>query len=543
MAKKYSILIPDDLHINQRNFPSFYKFIEKSGSSVRFIKERRDWITLYGNYESKSADLNERTRVLSHLSPDILFKYSIRGVNLFKVSRAEALSRVACQEEWYSSSYPQTRQDIFLKILEENKPILMQCMAAAWDWIDFWGKTLLDEKPFTHCCVFSGSLIYQRSLIEILRYTPTKVMVMESLFTGNDYYCEEKYEPIANNCDIRHQAVFKSLSSDLNANEMDKDRMKAINKVILAKNKNVEQPTSGEEIIFIYPGEVVTIFGQVINDFSLLEYKNIGLSSIHFYKDIILEIINNNMNVVFKSHPWEEKKVNVNSKLTLNILNEFIKNLPEEKQARVKIIDNYPIEKLFSISNCVVGLNSQSLIEAAFNGLKVAQFGNAFFGKKGFTHDYDPHSYKKFVADLSSKKISGMLHLDEYRLFEEFLRRLLQGQLVSIHDSGVAKLDAIFSSPTTIGLSKKISPAIKSNPISSPPNTVAKPFTPEVKDIKDIKEKLTVINEKANIPPISTLEKKSTFHKKIKKMITHPRKFFADSKNSSIRALRHFFKP
>lgn len=291
MSKKYNILVPDDLHLNQRNFPSFHKFITKTGSSIKFVKDRKDWVALYGNYESKVSELNEKARVLACLPADTLFNYNVRGVNLFKISRAETLSKVAVEPEWYDVAYPESSRDIFDKLLINNKPVLMLCLAAAWDWLDFWSKILADEKAFTHCCVFSGSLIYQRSLIELLRYTPTKVMVMESLFTGNDYYCEEKYGPIANNCEIRHKAVYESLAVELSANDMDKERMKAINKIILAKNKNVEQPNFGEDIRFPHSGKTVAILGQVVNDFSLLEHKNRGLASIAFYKEFIAALV------------------------------------------------------------------------------------------------------------------------------------------------------------------------------------------------------------------------------------------------------------
>ncbi|MPS87686.1 MAG: capsule biosynthesis protein [Comamonas sp.] len=535
MSKKYNILVPDDLHLNQRNFPSFHKFITKTGSSVKFIKDRKDWVALYGNYESKVSELNEKARVLACLPADTLFNYNVRGVNLFKISRAETLSKVAVEPEWYDVAYPESSRGIFDKLLINNKPVLMLCLAAAWDWLDFWSKTLADEKLFTHCCVFSGSLIYQRSLIELLRYTPTKVMVMESLFTGNDYYCEEKYGPIANNCEIRHKAVYESLAVELSANDMDKERVKAINKVILAKNKNVEQPDFGEEITFPYSGKIVTILGQVVNDFSLLEYRNTGLASISFYKDLIGELVKSGFNVVFKSHPWEEKKTNIKTSLTRDILLKYISDLPEVEKCRIKIVDHYPIEKLFANSDFVAGLNSQSLIEAAFNGLKPLQFGNAFFGGKGFTGDYPLTGCKDCVDDILAGNINGTLNFSEYKNFETFLCRLMQGQLVSVHDSGVSKIESIFLSPATIGVAKK----------SSPKNDVP----PKVEDVpkKVNGPSALVVANKVQIKSSPAKEENSrkdnisAKNRKFKKFIANPRKFFADSKSPLARSIRHLF--
>lgn len=530
MSNKYKILVPDDLHLNQRNFPSFYKFVEKSSSSIKFIKDRRDWVALYGNYESKVSELNEKSRVLACLPADTLFNYNVRGVNLFKVSRAEILSKVSVEPEWYETPYPDTLRGIFDKLLQNNKPVLMLCLAAAWDWLDFWSKTLADEHAFTHCCIFSGSLIYQRSLIEMLRYTPTKVMLMESFFTGNDYYCEEKYGPIANNCEIRHKAIYESLDFEISDNEKDKERVKAINKIILAKNKNVQQPESGEDIIFQNSGKIVVVLGQVINDFSLLEYNNAGLASISFYKELIGELVRSGFNVIFKSHPWEEKKVNIKKSLTRDILLNYIEGLSELEKSRIKIVDHYPIEKIFEISDFVAGLNSQTLIEAAFNGLKPFQFGNAFFGGKGFTGDYPLTGCKDFVKDISSGGVNGVMNFLEYKNFETFLCRLLQGQLVSVHDSGVSKLDSIFFSPTTIALVKKS--VTKTNIVT------------KVADVKAVKNKSlapALPHKTEKIMPSVKKDDVSAKNRKIKKLIDNPRKFFADSKYSLVRSVRHLF--
>lgn len=544
MTKKYSILIPDDLHINQRNFTSFFKFIEKSGASVKFVKGRRDWISLFGNYETKSQELNEFARVLSHLDQETLFNYSIKGVNLFKISRAEILSKVIVGPSWFNEPLPSESEQVFKKMLLLNKQVLMQCLAAAWGWLDFWSKFLADEKEFTHCCVFSGSLIYQRSLVELLRYTPTKVLHMESFFTGNDYYCEEKYGPIANNCDIRHQAVFESLAPKLMENELDRERMKAINKVVLAKNKNVVQPDFGEEIEFSLPGKVVTVLGQVVNDFSLLEYKNVGLSSISFYKEIIETLIRGGYNVVFKSHPWEEKKTNVEKSLTKDVLNDFFAVFPIQERERIKIVDHYPIEKLFSMSKFVVGLNSQSLIEAAFHGLKPVQFGNAFFGQKGFTSDYSLTSCENFLKDVDSGRISGSLNLDEFVIFEDFLRRLMQGQLVSIHDSGVTRLNSIFEASQIIGLAKNIS---KTASARVDDGVVVEKVNENI-TVENVsgEEKTTVFKEPlaGNVVlmnDVGSLGRDGSVRRKLRKFMLNPRKFCADSHVVPVRALRHFF--
>jgi hypothetical protein len=543
MSVKYNILVPDDLHINQKNFPSFFKFINRSASTVKIIKDRRDWITLYGNYESKVPELNEKARVLACLPEEALFNYKVRGVNIFMISRAEILSRVASEKEWHEVICPESLREVFDKLLKKNKSILMLCLAAAWDWLDFWSKTLADEKSFTHCCIFSGSLIYQRSLIELLRYTPTKVMVMESVFTGNDYYCEEKYEPIANNCEIRHRAVYESLATKkLSAYDIDRERIKAINKIILAKNKNVEQPDFGEEINFPNTGMVVTILGQVVNDFSLLEYEGKGLSSICFYKEIIDELVENGFNVIFKAHPWERKKINIRTSFTRDVIDAHVSEYSELRKSHVKIVDDYPIERLFSISDFVIGLNSQSLIEAAFHGLKPLQFGNAFFGGKGFTNDYSLKDCKYFVDDIIKCKINGSLSLKEYENLEEFLRRFFQEKLVSVYDSGVSKLESIFELFLPIALAKKSQKKKLAATPSLPEGVLLKKSSQLSSDV-DVNLKINVgFENKSPAEDHVGVRRMTLRNRKIRKLFNNPRKFFSDSKNTIIRSFRFFFK-
>lgn len=66
---------------------------------------------------------------------------------------------------------------------------------------------------------------------------------MEHFFTGNEYYIEEKYDPIPNNTNLKISNVYNSVNIEENGFELERTRIKAINKVLLAKNKNVTQPS------------------------------------------------------------------------------------------------------------------------------------------------------------------------------------------------------------------------------------------------------------------------------------------------------------
>lgn len=557
MKSKLNILLADDLHINVKNFASFHKFVEKHGATVKNINPRRDWITAYGNYEPMAAVLGERARVLGKLPADEAYAYEVKGVNLFKVARAEVMARVVAQPEWHGTHYPQTSRGLFDRLLELNKPVLMMGLAAAWDWVEFWTKALGDEKQFTHACIFSGSLIYQRSLMELLRFTPTKVIVMESFFTGNDYYCEEKYEPIANNTNLKHKTVFDSLASAEPAGVVDRERIKALNKVLTMNNKNVQQPETGEPLVFEHEGQIVTICGQVVNDFSLLEYRGKGLCSIALYKELISELAASGFNVVFKAHPWEEKKTNLKRPLTRDAIREFVGTLPVELQQRVQVVDHYPIDKLFAMSHAVAGLNSQSLIEAAFHGFKPIQFGDAFYGKKGFTHDFTPARVSEVVTRLKQGSLSGSLSLGEYRQFEDFLLVALQRHLVSCHDSGLTRLAQVFDMPAPIALlSAKAGKASQAQAQAQPakpaaaqpapkPAPAAKPAAPAAASTPP-KPAVPPAPKAAAAPSPAPIHAKEDgnpgpLERKLLKLRRNPRKFFADSHNGLLRSLRHFF--
>ncbi len=332
--------------------------------------------------------------------------------------------------------------------------MLLYNLAAALDWLEFWKAKLPTYSPQpTHACIFSGSLIYTRTLIELLRMTPTRVMVMESYFTGNDFYFEEKYEPVPNNSDLRHAAVYKALPVPADANEYDRERIKAINKVLMGKNKNVQQPENPTPLPF-KAGErpLVVVLGQVVNDFSVINYADRGISTVAFYRSLIDALVRAGCNVVFKDHPWELKKTHVKRPFTRQLLEQWLDTQDEEFRSRVFIDTELDILKLFKACDFACGLNTQSLIEAAFEGVKPTTFGNAFYGRKGFTHDYDLADVERFAADIKSGRISGTLTLEEVDAFELFLVKSLQKHLVTVNPSGVSMIGAKLTPPATIAL-------------------------------------------------------------------------------------------
>ena len=351
-----SILVPDSLHINKKSFASFFRVVEKHKIPIHFVKERQDWIALYGNYMSKTGGLATKTTMLAALPADALFNFNIEGINVFKIARAEIMAFAIIGRHWHVNGYPATLRELFDQLYSTERQTLLLNMAAVIDWMEFWKAKLRGLKGLTHCCVFSGSLIYVKTLIEMLKRTPVRVYVMESFFTGNEYYFEEKYEHIANNSDLRYPSVYNAIKLPEEIEDSDRERVKAINKVILMQNKNVKQPEDSEPFSFPDGAEPLLILGQVVNDFSVLEYKGIGLSTIRFYADLIVKTIRGaRRNVIFKCHPWEEKKTHLQGKYTSNALMDILNlRLNAKEKLRFRMVDDFNIHTLFKMcSHCL----------------------------------------------------------------------------------------------------------------------------------------------------------------------------------------------
>lgn len=517
--------IADPLHINKRNFGSLYEYLEESKSTVIFNEERQEWLSLFGDYFSQQDSLREEYTYLQSLSPNQLFELSVLEVNIFKAARAEILSLLITKNNFSDRALPSNLRDLFNYILETEQETLLWNMASAIQWINYWSLAIKQHNP-KFVLVFSGSLIYARTLLELLKNTAPRAFVLESFFTGTDNYIEEKYEPIANNSNLKLKAYYRSLGADESPAERDRSRNKAINKILSSNNKNVSQPAENTKKLFSNNRPTLLITGQVLNDFSLLEYKGIGLNSLDFYKKSIRKILEEtNYNVIFKAHPWERKKKNITEPLTLKALADHfeVDKNSYGYEGRLLLLEDYNIKSIFKQTDYVLGLNSQALLEAAFEGFQPIQFANAFYGNIGFTSDYTPELLDAFIIDLKSGKIPSKLGLKQYRSYENFITKALQFSLVSAFPSGKAMLRTIFHITPHIPLTTK--PAENQAPKSVQGTTTAKV-------VKVPSEPTTTTTAKAT---------QSKFTKKFKKFLKTPKKYFQDSKNTKIRWLHIFF--
>ena len=265
-----SFLLADNIHINERNFGGLLRFC--SNRNVDFVRPKTPILPLdaFGDYVAKAEALREWVQKLESLSATELYAISNRGINLFLVSRAELLSFICVKPSWIGTQYGASRHDICERAYSDQKQHLVLNMAAAATWIEFWYQETLKVPRLSYVGIFSGSLIYARALIEIMKFRQGRTFVLESFFTGKHYYCEERYEPIANRSDIRFDTVYNMLKLPEDRRIFEIKRNSALAAIANMRNKNVTQPEQTGRRLFSNGNPTLLILGQVLNDFSLL---------------------------------------------------------------------------------------------------------------------------------------------------------------------------------------------------------------------------------------------------------------------------------
>lgn len=530
--KNLKILLTDELHFHVSNFKSLFTFFDEHKPIITNAKTPKDWLSLYGNYYEKSDELRSRVSDLSNLDKNELFSFQYKGVAVFELCKLEFLSFVIAKKTWRKQEITNRSDHVFELAHELENEALLLNMAAVMFWVDWWSNKLREIPNQDYCCIFSGSLIYSKVLIELLKKHTTEPILLESFFTGNEYYFEKKYEHIPNNSDLGFSTYYESIKEPDDLNDYDLERVKAANKIILAKNKNVEQPSDSPDFGFPNGYPVALIIGQVVNDFSVLGTSG-PLSTISQYEKIITGILSStNYNVVFKAHPWESKKIGVGAPVTKIELESTFEGCD-----RVKIVEDYNLELAFGQSDLIITLCSQAAIEAAFNGFKPVQLGNAFYGRKGFTHDFN--SVDHFINELKENRVRGQLTLSEFDLFERFCVKSFLGHLVSVHPSGHIRLKQCLLKYKRVDLAtKKL----------GLPNKGKKEETVDKNKVSNIAMKLEGNSDQlssgveiGNSPNelVSFDDRKDKLRKKLR---NNPHAYFRDSKHRLIRPLKFLFK-
>ena len=218
------------------------------------------------------------------------------------------------------------------------------------------------------------------------------------------------------------------------------------------------------------------------------------------YKKLISGLLKQtDYNIIFKAHPWERHKLGENMEaVTIKELAKFRNEMPLELADRIFLTEDYNIHSLFAKADYVTTLCSQGAIEAAICGLKPFIFGNAFFGRRGFTHDC--FSVDKACTAIS-KADTGLLSLNEYKNLQNFLVVSLEKHLVSVKD-GVKTLEERFGVVNIKEESKN---------------------RPRRQDTED-----------------KVIDKKDLFKRRAKKLVRDPKAFLKDSRYSQLRKLHRY---
>lgn len=446
---KTKVLFADEFHINQRNFSSLYeKMKHLSVSKTIGIGIEHPFFPLIkacGNYKEHEAHLKLYQEKISSLKFEELLNLKYRNVPILKISIDEALSFVIANDSWQLQSIEKEFNVISQKLWEEDREILLLNCAATMLWTDYWAD-FPDLNKFEIAVIFSGSYIYGRTLLYLLKYTKVKGFVVESFTTGNDYFFEERYTPIANNSRIRHKE-YRARYAHIKAidDNWEREKIRSFNKLRVLQNKNVKQPLPMPLPRSMAARKTMLVLGQVVNDFSVISGCGSILCTIPAYRELIERLLGDpDTMVVFKAHPWEIKKQNIQSALTESKIRAWAKTLPETQQSRLMIVSDWNLQQLFKVTDFVFTLCSQSALEAALDGFRPIVIGGSFFDSAGFTANF---ATALDAADAALRlDASGKMTLDEFSAFEDYITTLLQCHLINVSGSGVGKLTALFRS-------------------------------------------------------------------------------------------------
>lgn len=506
-----TLLLADPIHINEKNFKSFLAFFRSRQVTI-VSKERTELpIDAFGNYDDHREILTPWRAPLASMSVTQLGLATSHGVNLFSVSCAETISLAITQNIGLITepSHP-SESRMFDELSRYSYEILLDNMAAAAWWLDHWVTTLKATPRLAYVAVFSGSLTYARVLLELMKLHPARCFVLESFFTGLHYYCEERYSPIANSSDIRLGTIRKALGSPADVTTYEVKR-NAVRKVVeQTKNKNVTQPEAQGKLIFRNGHPTLLILGQVMNDFSLLDSSAGRMNSVWAYRELIETVLDKTeWNVLFKAHPWERKKSNLKRPITKETIEATFGENP-----RVICVEDYALADAFRECHAVACLNSQSGIEAAIAGFKPVQFGGAFWGRNGFSHDLALDEIGTIPQLLQHQDCLG-LSLAEFDQLEKWLVTCLDGWLIeeAVGRASEARLKQIFHEISAV---PAVAPAAK----ASTGLPQAKKSTPATGPAK---EPHAAASNTSNAGV-------GLFRRRINKLVRRPDQFFLDSR-------------
>ncbi|PSU55404.1 hypothetical protein CTM80_20030 [Photobacterium phosphoreum] len=173
--------------------------------------------------------------------------------------------------------------------------------------------------------------------------------------------------------------------------------------------------------------------------------------------------------------------------ITYYEISKYIKKFDDVMLSRIKIVKDFDIDMIFSISKHAIVINSQSGLEAASHGIKPITLGSPFYGDFGFTTDV--RNIDKISNILNTS--NGSLSIDEYDSYENYITIYLEKHLYSVNPSGRSKiLREIFSPYHIIPLVVK----------KEPKKIIEKEITSEI----DFKDKVSLLGLSSEINELTT---------------------------------------
>jgi hypothetical protein len=444
MPRRKRILFADNIHFHYRNYKTLFRGAQSLLLKCCIDSANKSLKQAHGNYNSHKHKLSESVATLKQLDSAALFNYQHFGISLFPLIKSEMLSYILPKPNWIEVDIAPEDEWIFLKAYRENKNDLLLNMSAAIFWLEAWKKALIKVKKLTYCVMFGGSLTYNKCLNALLENTAVRVFKTEHFVTGNAYYFEEKYTAIPNKSDVVFENYYQILLAKVkrwSPKERAQKEQKALACFLNRQNKNVSQPRK-KALSFIKENNrpYLLIIGQVLNDFSLIDTNLPNINSIRVYCSLIKKVLDEtNYHIIFKAHPWERAKIHLKSPVTRKYIERFVyNNLNEKQQERIVVLEEVNLSSLIAYSQQVVALNSQALLEVAFEKKKPSQIGRAFFGFKGFTSDFNNET--TFVESLKKGTCESNLTDMEYQSFLLFLTAMLEEQLVRTDKTGIKRI-------------------------------------------------------------------------------------------------------
>lgn len=437
-------LFSDDFHVNRRNFGPIFAHCERSRTEINVLVEGRELWNRYGDYRKNKRVQAKRADLLK-LGREALYSLSVdccrMKIPVRELVVSEVLSYIIPKRGSGGQVAIESDNDkVFLDLYDSHQSELIDSVAAAQVWAEIYSREIARDYDFA--VVFSGGQIYQKLMIEVMKRTKARTFLIETFQTGTDFYFEERYSAIPNGCDIRHDNVYRAINFPSERSARDEEVKQALNKLLNAKNKNVTQPEGSYTLPFPASNRTILLCCQVLNDFSIIETAMKNRSSIDVYKKIIdAVLLRTDLNLMIKPHPYEERKIGVNAPMTAQALQGHIETAHADHAHRVALATNVNMGSLLKQVDGFITLNSQASFEAClFGGLRPITLGKPFYGRRGFTTDYD--DVEAMVRDLNGGTVELKLDLEAYDRFLEFCAKLLGRQLVSDDVHGEAAIKA-----------------------------------------------------------------------------------------------------